>query len=75
METGKRSLGMEVSHILKALSVVLLDGYSIMPSMRVGMKEGAKWQFYRTTHSSWFSLLMPSHAIFLQADFSLTLTE
>ena len=48
METGNFSLGIEVSQILKALPLSSTI-CSMMPS-RVGMNEGAKWQFCRTTH-------------------------
>ena len=49
IETGNFSLGMDVNHILKALPLSSLIS-SIIPS-RIGMNEGAKWQFYNTTHS------------------------
>ena len=49
IDTGNLSLGIEVNHILNALPLSSTISSKI-PS-RIGMKEGAKWQFWRTTHS------------------------
>ena len=46
-ETGNLSLGIEVSHILNS-ELGSLTIFSKIES-KVGMNEGAKWQFCRTT--------------------------
>lgn len=64
MVGGNISEGMEVSHILK--SRFTFSGFSAFCSMilsKLGMNEGAKWQFWRSTHlPSCIACLIPASA-------------